>query len=169
MMSYDKSPVLFSFSLSNFYKSKSGTILMPNYLLCHLPKSEQKTGLFSPPFYALVEKTIHFAFSNFCTYSTTKKTRLYFLWNITTLVKKNMFELVVKHVWTCLNMLLLNILFTELVTNDVSPCRYYEKNHCISSFFITFNSKTRYKFKFHFSLSETKTHRAWIQNPTHFS
>ena len=110
-----------------------------------------------------------FCFFQFLYLLDNEKTRLYFLWNITTLVKKNMFELVVKHVWTCLNMLLLNILFTELVTNDVSPCRYYEKNHCISSFFITFNSKTRYKFKFHFSLSETKTHRAWIQNPTHFS
>ena len=123
MMSYDKSPFLFSFSLSNFCKSKSGTILMPNYLLCHLPKSEQKTDLFSPPFYALVEKTIHFAFSNFCTYSTTKKPGCTFFETSQLLSRKtclnlslNMFE----H-----NMLLLNILFTELVTNDVSPCRYY--------------------------------------------
>lgn len=79
------------------------------------------------------------------------KTRLYFLWNITTLVKN-------KHVWTCLkNMFSWNvaphtILFTEISYKwTVSPCRYYEKqkqfHYCISSlpFFITFiNSKTQF-------------------------
>ena len=68
------------------------------------------------------------------------KTRLYFLWNITTLVKN-------KHVWTCLkNMFSWNvaphtILFTEISYKwTVSPCRYYEKqkqfHYCISLLFL---------------------------------
>lgn len=82
------------------------------------------------------------------------KTRLYFLWNITTLVKN-------KHVWTCLkNMFSWNvaphtILFTEISYKwTVSPCRYYEKqkqfHYCISLlFFITttfINSKIHKTF-----------------------
>ena len=123
---------------------------MPNYLLCHLPKSEQKNWPFFPSLLCPSRKDNSFCFFQFLYLLDNEKTRLYFLWNITTLVKKNMFELVVKHVWTCLNMLLLNILFTELVTNDVSPCRYYEKKSLHQFFFNYFQFKNKVQIQVSF-------------------
>ena len=124
----------------------------------------------------LVEKTIYLLFSLFFLYllnneKTQKsdiwnrlKTRLYFLWNITTLVKN-------KHVWTCLkNMFNWNvaphtILFTEISYKwTVSPCRYYEKqkqfHYCISLLFLLQLLSLIQKYIKNF---ESKKHKTKVQ------